>query len=598
MNTLIFYGGNGLQNRRFKTSFDGTRSATSIDVQSIPLARDSGSRVVNTRYESKEILLSGKIDAYNTNIQDQVTEFSKSLSLDTESYLRVVPEYTHFTDTTSATAWTGTNITSISVNEYDFQTDSTSIEFTIGTATSPSIVYNSSTQWDIDDSTIDNIEIILYLYDASQINGIELKVGNDSSNYYSYLTTADYQGQALHNGSNLISFDKNSGTETGTVNDAEIDYFELIFDCELTSSMSGCYIDTIMGVNEERLRNFPVWRRGEIDISGLHHENDFVTWSSVFFNAKGYAIGTHTEQLFETVGITNTTYTKDIFLEGSYKSLPLFEVTLETATNITALQIKNLNNNESINMIPTTVTSGDIIRFGGIDKVITKNGEAIDFEGRIPSFDLGNNNIRLLVGNDIVTDVTPATPIASNQQRLNSVWGLTPANATMRGYISQSFITPNANDITEISINLQSLEIGVMYNTQFDIYSDNSGVPDTSIYTGYLGWSEISAGENVIDGLDIAVSSGTKYHLVLESSYETTFYTSGATQSRLRWENNSSDVYAGNAAYYRTTTYTAGALTASSWTLYTGDQKFSITQTSDPNWNIDISASYRKLYQN
>lgn len=68
--------------------------------------------------------------------------------------------------------------------------------------------------------------VFLYAWitDSTNITNFTLRIGNDASNYYSLAVTADYAGNALSNGWNLLSFAFNSMTETGTVDLDACDY--------------------------------------------------------------------------------------------------------------------------------------------------------------------------------------------------------------------------------------------------------------------------------------------------------------------------------------------------------------------------------------
>lgn len=614
MSTLVFYGGYCLTNAKFTTNFNGTRPATSLDVQSIPLSRAAGSHVVNTRYEAKEIELAGTLKGNPTSYSTQysINELTKALSSKREQYLRIVPEYEFIIDGLSFTPWVagpevGTFTSGISPNT-EYQTGNAAIIFTATTATEITMTWNGEA-WDGDGkfNSLFNIEAIIHLSNALGVQSFEMRLGNDSSNYYKYIVTADHQGYPIHNGPNILSVPANAYTEeVGNVTNSEIDYFQFTLsrssgEVALTSLSN--YFDSLMLVTEGDVRNYPSYRIGEVEISGRHHDIDTANWSARFINHKGYAIRTHYEDVFIEEGISSVSDLQSFNMNGNYEPHPLFTVSMETATDITALQIENVNTGESINMIPSTITGGDVVVFGGVDNIITRNGVPVDFEGRIPTFDTGYNNVRLIVGNDIVTDLTPATPITSNAYRTANVWGTTPTQASKRGYHSQSFVVDNDNDLTSFSFWLTAVfgtsEVGFDYSHRYYFAEDNAGEPSTSIiYEGVIPNGEITGGENVIDGLNLTMVSGTKYHFVLETSYQTTYYTTGANASRIRWDYNTSDVYADGECYYQTVTYTAGASTASSWALKSGDNKFRAVQTTDPSWLLNWSAKYKRLYQN
>jgi hypothetical protein len=106
------------------------------------------------------------------------------------------------------------------------------------------ILGNGSLIFDITDSTntftisrtIDEIDITDFLREGiasvfvkmpSVLQDITLKLGNDSSNYYSITATEQFTGDDFVVGWNVIKFDFNSKTEVGSVNNEEISWFEI-----------------------------------------------------------------------------------------------------------------------------------------------------------------------------------------------------------------------------------------------------------------------------------------------------------------------------------------------------------------------------------
>ena len=74
-----------------------------------------------------------------------------------------------------------------------------------------------------------SIFVWVYIPDYSDAEGdtvtnFILRWGNDSSNYWSRTVTVNNEGATFYDGWNLLRFDWNGATETGTVNPAAIDY--------------------------------------------------------------------------------------------------------------------------------------------------------------------------------------------------------------------------------------------------------------------------------------------------------------------------------------------------------------------------------------
>lgn len=62
---------------------------------------------------------------------------------------------------------------------------------------------------------------------ADTVTNFILRWGNDSSNYWSRTVTVNNEGLTFYDGWNLLRFDWNGATETGTVDPAKIDYIRL-----------------------------------------------------------------------------------------------------------------------------------------------------------------------------------------------------------------------------------------------------------------------------------------------------------------------------------------------------------------------------------
>ncbi len=115
----------------------------------------------------------------------------------------------------------------VAVDGDDYVRGSGSIKWDISSA--------GGTTAGIQNSTLDEFDITDYLSSGSifvfakitsvtNLTNYILRVGNDSSNYYSKTVTADHAGNAFHVGWNLLRFDLQSATQTGTVAPTTCDY--------------------------------------------------------------------------------------------------------------------------------------------------------------------------------------------------------------------------------------------------------------------------------------------------------------------------------------------------------------------------------------
>ena len=118
----------------------------------------------------------------------------------------------------------GTNLTKDSEN---YVKGSASINWDINAdgGTTAGIQNTSLTTFDISDYVSDGSAFVwAYLSDATDVTNFILRIGNSASNYYYVTVTADNAGNSFQDGWNLLRFDLNDKTETGTVTDDECDY--------------------------------------------------------------------------------------------------------------------------------------------------------------------------------------------------------------------------------------------------------------------------------------------------------------------------------------------------------------------------------------
>lgn len=131
---------------------------------------------------------------------------------------------------TATTGWSasgsGTNIT---LDQLNFITGNAALNFDINTADTTAIIENSTiTAVDLSDKDDQNsLFVWLYIPDTSKITSVAARLGSSSSNYYSKSVTTTHDSQAFANGWNLLRFDYDGATETGTTDWSAITYFQL-----------------------------------------------------------------------------------------------------------------------------------------------------------------------------------------------------------------------------------------------------------------------------------------------------------------------------------------------------------------------------------
>ena len=113
-----------------------------------------------------------------------------------------------------------------------------------------SLIANGMVNKDIDHLTRDAV-FSCAMYTPSNLVGnvdsVQLKIGSDSSNYYSITSTSNSYGNALTEGYNTIRFQRRDASETGTVVDEEISYMEITINhSNLETVVKGVKIDNVL----------------------------------------------------------------------------------------------------------------------------------------------------------------------------------------------------------------------------------------------------------------------------------------------------------------------------------------------------------------
>jgi len=132
-----------------------------------------------------------------------------------------------FNDTTSNGTWAvGDDATNLTQDKNIKVKGSASLNFDLDGSTTSGYIENSTmSQVDLSDhDEISSIFLWVYLPNASAITNVILRWGNDGSNYWSRTVTTPHNKSAFATGWNLLRFDWNGATETGTVAPATIDY--------------------------------------------------------------------------------------------------------------------------------------------------------------------------------------------------------------------------------------------------------------------------------------------------------------------------------------------------------------------------------------
>ena len=133
-------------------------------------------------------------------------------------------------DLTSNGTWAATsdaiNLTRDTVQKIK---GSASLNFDLDGLTTSGFIENSTmTQTDL--TTHDeqsSLFINLFVPDTSAFTSVDLRWGNDTSNFFNVTATTTHDGTSVQTGFNIFRFDWNGATETGTVDPALIDYLRV-----------------------------------------------------------------------------------------------------------------------------------------------------------------------------------------------------------------------------------------------------------------------------------------------------------------------------------------------------------------------------------
>lgn len=123
-----------------------------------------------------------------------------------------------------------------------------SVKFDISSAggTTAGLQNASLTQFDITDYTnAGHVFVWVYINSTTNLTNWILRIGNDSSNYYTQTVTTDHASLAFVNGWNLLRFDFASMTQTGTVAPTTCDYIAIYMTKTAGKTDDGYRVDDV-----------------------------------------------------------------------------------------------------------------------------------------------------------------------------------------------------------------------------------------------------------------------------------------------------------------------------------------------------------------
>jgi len=172
------------------------------------------------------------VSHYRVAIRDE--NFGKLLRIDGLDNAKSKSLHTCESLTSNGT-WAATaDASNLTVDNDNYITGGGALNFDMAAGAATGYIENSTmTQVDLTDyDEIGSIFVWVFIPDysdaeADTVTNFILRWGNDTSNYWSRTVTTNNEGATFRDGWNLLRFDWNGATETGTVAPATIDYLRL-----------------------------------------------------------------------------------------------------------------------------------------------------------------------------------------------------------------------------------------------------------------------------------------------------------------------------------------------------------------------------------
>lgn len=408
-----------------------------------------------------------------------------------------------------------------------------------------------------------------YIPDIYYVESVVVRIGNDEDNYYeSGSITENYEQLSFYRGWNVIVVNWSDMTETGTVDDSALDFFELevTLDDEFTS-ITGMKIDGLMWVNETETRNYKAWLS---DLDYVIKKQKIATFKANFFAQDGVGFSTFAYSALSEDSIEETSYESELdFSAGSFEPLPVFTLSLASVSSVGSVRLTNETNGQYTD-ITIAPEDNDILEIDHENGTVELNDEAVVFTG-LPEWDLGINRFSITFTGD--------SPGSISQETHDTYYG--DGNADQL-YLFQTFESPASGRVTQFEIYMtcpgaEPAGWGAQIYT-----ADGSGEPDTFLgYGTYYGASAEWKEPTVLSNMNLI--SGSTYGIQIN------------TQKRVWSGTVDNKVYANSAGGYGDGTLKKSADEAS-WTDTSDDMAFRITVTPTPTLEYDLDVEYRRRY--
>lgn len=403
MKNLILYGSQNLSNKKCGIEYIKNFRGSISSIQKINNARFPGSTVVDRKIDDRGLSMGGVVRATDDlSLQEVINEYSSAFN-DSDRYFRISTNYLVFTDLKDGTGWQiQGDTTTNSFDSESFQHEDGSIKFNAdvslghgfsGVYTETGVGQNLSTY-----GSTGAFEAWVYLPQTSGVTGIELKVGNDTSNYYSGTVKNQYDDTLFEVGWNYVSFMMEEMAITGVIDPYSIGEYlsiKINYGALMSEDKSDFRLGGIIWQDEVQTRNFRSFVE-DFDVNMEHYDISRANFALSVFAYEGIAESTGDYTVLGVTGLTAITYADDVTFEGSYSPLPKFTINVTSATNVTNITFTNVTTGDEIG-IARTYSAGDKIVIDTYKREVLANGTAVDYDDVLPRFTLGKNDIQVSI---------------------------------------------------------------------------------------------------------------------------------------------------------------------------------------------------------
>jgi len=595
---LYLYGNYSIRNNRFTIGKNNSESGVDLNSQSFQLARSYGSRVVNQRFTDKTIKLDGEVivdDSKGEDIESLTTELNRIYSYQDRMF-RVIPEYTIICNGNSTSGVTlSDDASNLAVDTSFFQFSngliSSSLKFDILVANSvankATITRTISAVNLASRINTGNIEFWVDIPDEYFVTSVDFRIGDNSTNYWSYNFISNYEGKVIENGVNYFSVPFNTistppttvarMTATGSPTFSSVTYIQISVNYSSSATnILNCHFGEVFWVNETRVRNYQTFRQGSVDFSKNYVFSSLLRSYTVnLLNYNGFGRATHEQVVASVTGFTFGKSVSNIDLKGSYEPQPKINIKVNSAVSLTDLRITNQTNNQTA-QFTNSWNSNDTCVLDKSNNSVTKNLQPQDFSGKIPSFVVGRNRVAVeSLGSGSGSSLT------QNSQNIEQ---FIFASSLTDVYHAQSFVSPAFNGtITQIQVLIRGSNFDVN-DAGFHIMTNNAGAPGTILSSTYFNYNSSSTLTWQTLTFNQAFNSNTTYWL----GFTNQDWGFGGFSAIGYWGLSNANPYASG---------TFATRTGSVWSNVTGnDATFRITFTTGFSSNIDYTISYFPLY--